>query len=268
MTKKDFDIRVESTWLNPQTKSRKDIIEWILTNMGFPIVTVELTESQLNVAVQDALEKYTKYATYEDTDIMVDLFGYDREKGLDLSEYNIASITDIAFRRDSLLYGYGNDFFFGLPALMNSYAGAGIFPFMNHVGSANGSWVSLHNLHENIELINRMTGSMPQYRYHKATKRLVLTPAPHPDHQPAPILITCQIEPDPTELYGNEYVKRLALARAKMILGTVRRKFQNTPLLGGGTIDTEIGTEGKEEWDKLVEEIQTNESYGNIAIIG
>lgn len=263
----DFDIRAESTWLHPQTKSRKDIIEWILTNLGWPILTVELTESQLNVAVQDALEKYTKYATYEDTDIMVDVRDYDPKNGLDLSQYNIAVITDIAFRRDSLLYGYGNDFFFGMPALMNSYAGAGIFPFMNHTGSSNGSWVSLHNLHENIELINRMTGSMPQYRYYKTTKRLVLTPVPHPKGDYAPILITCQIEPSPEELYGNEYVKRLALARAKIILGTVRKKFQNTQLLGGGTLDTEIGDKGEEEWKQLVDEIQQNESYGNVAII-
>ena len=57
------------------------------------------------------------------------------------------------------------------------------------------------------------------------------------------------------------------MARAKIILGTVRKKFQNTQLLGGGTLDTEIGDKGEEEWKQLVDEIQQNESYGNVAII-
>ena len=40
-----------------------------------------------------------------------------------------------------------------------------------------------------------------------------------------------------------------------MLLGTVRSKFKGMTLLGGGTVDYEIGDRGREEWDKLIEEI-------------
>ena len=52
-----------------------------------------------------------------------------------------------------------------------------------------------------------------------------------------------------------------------MLLGTVRGKFQNITLLGGGTVDTTIGDRGREEWDKLIEEIQKDESRGQTWVI-
>ena len=81
------------------------------------------------------------------------------------------------------------------------------------------------------------------------------------------ILLTCQCQPPLEELYGNEYVKRLALAQAKIILGTVRKKFSNITLLGGGQVDVSIGDEGKEEWTNLIENIQKDEARGQCAII-
>jgi hypothetical protein len=39
------------------------------------------------------------------------------------------------------------------------------------------------------------------------------------------ILLTCNQEPPIEDYYGNEYVRRLVLAEAKILLGTVRKKF-------------------------------------------
>jgi len=115
----------------------------------------------MEICLADALEKYSKFATFEIQDIVVSLDKYDDRNGLDLTEYNIADIHDISFKRDTLLHGYGQDLFFGPYGMMNSYAGAGIFPGFNGAGIGNSGWVSLHNLHENLEMINRMTGSAP-----------------------------------------------------------------------------------------------------------
>lgn len=52
-----------------------------------------------------------------------------------------------------------------------------------------------------------------------------------------------------------------------MLLGTVRKKFQNITLLGGGSVDITIGDEGKEEWMKLIDEIQKDESIGQTWVI-
>jgi len=81
------------------------------------------------------------------------------------------------------------------------------------------------------------------------------------------ILITCEVEPPPEELFGNEYVKRLFLAYLKIQLGIVRKKFSSVQLIGGGQIDITIGDEGKEELDKCMEDLRSSESFGNIAIV-
>lgn len=258
-----------STFMNPYSKSVKDIIHWGMVKLGWPLQQVELTQEQMEICLADALEKYSKYATFEIDSVIVPLRGYDKQRGLDLSEYNFADIHDISFKRDCLLQQWGCDIFFGPYGMMNSYAGAGIFPGFNGAGISNQGWISLHNLHENLEMINRMTGSAPQWRYSHATKHLKIIPAPRgPCADRDVILITAEIEPPPEELYGNEYVKRLFLAYLKIQLGIVRKKFASVQLIGGGQIDTSIGDEGKEELDKCMEDLRSSESFGNLCMIG
>lgn len=222
----------------------------------------------MEICLADALEKYSKYSQSEIDDTIVSLEGYDREKGLDLSEYNFSDIHDISFKRDCLLQQWGCDIFFGPYGMMNSYAGQGIFPSMNGAGISNQGWISLHNLHENLEMINRMTGSAPQWRYFHSTKHLKIIPCPKHPRPSDVILITGEKEPPPEELYGNEYVKRLFLAYLKIQLGIVRKKFSSVQLIGGGQIDTSIGDEGKEELDKCMEDLRSSESCGQIWEIG
>ena len=288
-----------STFLNPYITNVDELIDWGLAKLGYPLVQVELTRAQMEICVADALEKYSKFANFDIQDILVPIDSYDPKRGLDLSKYNIADIHDISFKRDALLYGFGNDMFFGTYAMMQSYAGSGVFPFFNNVGTTNGSWISLHNLHEHLQMIGRLTGSSPQWRYFRASKRLVITPTPKirkPPKPPKPgslsaevydpyaqppdplkvydplyenvILLTCEVEPPPEELYGNEYVKRLFLALMKIQLGIVRKKFSSVQLIGGGTIDTSIGDEGKEEFDKAMEDLRTTESFGSLVFVG
>ena len=85
-------------------------------------------------------------------------------------------------------------------------------------------------------------------------------PEPHSDGQDHFILLTVNAEPPIEDYYGNDIVLHLALAEAKMLVGTVRKKFQGTALLGGGTLDTEIYNEGKEEKDKILEDLIQRES--------
>lgn len=271
---------IKSSYLHPYIKSFDDLIAWGITKLGGEyddntggLQNVELSERMIQVCAADAIEKYTKYASFDIHDIVIDLTEegrYNRERNeVNLQDKNIADIHDIAFDRDTLLYGFGNDLFFGTGAMLQSYAGAGVFPFFNNVGTTNGSWIGLHNLHENLEMINRMTGSCPQYRYYKSTKTLKITPEPRiVEGKKNLILITCELEPPPEELYGNEYVKRLFLALLKIQLGVVRKKFGSVQLPGGGTIDTDIGQEGKEEFDKAMEELRSSESFGNIFFVG
>lgn len=72
-----------------------------------------------------------------------------------------------------------------------------------------------------------MMGSNPDWQYDRRTKTLVLMPEPaaaggkHDEY----ILLTCNQEPPIEDYYGNEYVRRLVLAEAKILLGIIRKKF-------------------------------------------
>jgi len=79
--------------------------------------------------------------------------------------------------------------------------------------------------------------------------------------------LTCNQEPPIEEYYGNEYCRRLILAECKILLGTIRKKFASVQLIGGGTIDTSIGDEGKEEKQAALEDLIKSESRGQCCYI-
>lgn len=263
MTHDEILIDAESTWLNPAIKTKEGLINWVLVNLGWPTITVELEENQLNVCIQNALEKYTKYASFGvDQFLLVNLDKYIPGKGLDLSQFNVACVKEIAFQRDNAFLMNG-DMFWGPYAFLGQGGG---YPFFNSNGkNFTGSWVTWHAVNEFFELSKRMMGSNPDFYYSKDTKFLKIMPEPCRGQQIA--LLTCQVEPDLSVLYGNEYVKRLTLAYAKILLGTVRKKFSGTQLIGGGQIDTSIGDEGREELSKIMEDIIKDESIAQTWVI-
>lgn len=87
-------------------------------------------------------------------------------------------------------------------------------------------------------------------------------PAPNPAVSNQCILATCNCEPPMEEYFGNEFARRLILAEAKILLGTVRKKFTGVNLVGGGQIDTSIGDEGREEKQAALEDLIKSESRG------
>lgn len=263
-----LDTKAESTWLNPETKSIQKLTDWVLTMLGAPLVTVELNKNQLDVCIQNAFEKYTKYAYFgPDKYLTYNLSAYTTGVGANLSGLNVSSVKDIAFGRDKILGLTNSDVFFGPQAW---FMGNGGYPFFGSRGNFAGSFTTYHNLHEFFDLTKRMTGSNPDWDYDKTTKILRIMPEPKTagvEMRGNYMLITCQCEPSIEELCGNEYVKRLSLAYAKQLLGTVRKKFSNITLLGGGTVDTTIGDEGNAELEKILEEIQKEESKGQSCYI-
>lgn len=259
----EIKIKAESTFIDPAVKTKKELVDYILVSLGYPLLTVELEEQQLNLCIQFALETYTKYAYMgPDKYLFEDLNRYEHGKGLNLKKYNIIAIKEISTIRDNALnMGMGGDLFFSPYTFLQSN---NIYPMNTRVGNAPsvGSWVTWQSVIEFMDLTHKMCGSMPDFQYDKSSKYLTLMPEPRKfkNNVPQPILLTCQVLPPLSELYGNEYVKRIALAKAKILLGTIRKKFAGTQLIGGSQIDTTIGDEGKEELDRIMENIRLDEA--------
>ena len=273
-----LEVKAESTFLNPSIDSKKKLIDWTLTMLGAPLVTVELNETQFNAIIGDAVELYTKFAWFGTKYLLLDLNKYEPGKGLDTSPYRITSIKEMSTTRDTL-YGVAmGDPFFGFNAMLNGGNGTS-FGFGGGVlggsgyGTTNGfgwNWgggfVSYQCAQEFLQLAYKMTGMNPDFNFDHLHQRLFLYPEPRrrPCRWRRWLLVTCEVEPALDELYGNNFLKRIVLAKAKILLGTIRSKFQNVQLVGGGSIDTSIKEEGQAELDKVLEEIRSSESNGNL----
>lgn len=257
--KPEIKIDPNTTYLNQKIDTLEKAKDWILTKLGYPLVTIELNDNQLNSCVGDAIRLYSKYEYHPEQYLTVNLKYYKPGEGLDLHEFKIMSVKNISTQRDSV-FGYQPDMFFGMYAYMGQGQGSPMFSVGN--GNPVGMWTLYHNAHEFYDLSRRMTGSNPDYYYDRVTQHLKLMPEPHVHGRDKYILLTVNAEPPIEDYYGNDVVLHLALAEAKMLVGTIRKKFSGTTLLGGGQLDTEIYNEGKEEHDKILEGLIKNESKG------
>lgn len=293
-----LSVDAESTYLSPKIDNKKTLIDWCLLHLGYPLITVELTEQHFDVAIADALTLYSKYASFPIKYLAVSLKPYydrfypkldettgipktddngnwvldetkPKPKGLDLSKWNVLTVREVGAKHDRIFGMGGNeDILFGWPAFLNGTMGG-----MPYFGSANsmglnwsGGFITFHNFNEFMELSRRMAGSNPDWIYDRRKKIMTLIPEPRVGQTDA-ILMEVECEPTVDELYGEEYFRRIVLANCKIMLGTIRSKFGSVQLIGGGNINTDIGQEGREELNNIIENIMRDTSIGQQCFI-
>lgn len=221
----------KSTFLHPAMKSKHELIDWVMSMLGYPLVTIELRENHYNTAIQNALMMYTKYATFPKKYMLKSSRDYVPAVGIDLSKENVVQVYDVQYGWD--FSGWGVI----LPWMINRTS-------TGHFGSGNlaGSFITYHNFVEFKKMAQRVLSTQPDWQYNRAAKRLVLIPEPkgianlpppyHSELWPypelggkpnprwgVPMVIEAEIEPPLDELYSNEHVKRLTLAYCKIMLG-------------------------------------------------
>ena len=264
----------ESTFLHPAIKSKRELIDYVMTMMGYPLVTIELRENHYDAAIQNALNMYTKYATFPKKYLLKSSRQYVPAVGIDLSRENVVQVYDVQYGWDFSGWGVV------LPWMINRTS-------TGNFGSGNlaGSFITYHNFVEFKKMAQRVLSTNPDWQYNKVAKRLVLIPEPrgcgplpppyHSELWPypelhgrpdprwgVPMVIEAEIEPPLDELYCNEHVKKLTLAYCKIMLGQIRGKYEGITLPGGGNVSAKIGDEGQQELDKIVENLRAETSFG------
>ena len=69
--------------------SNDDLIEYIKRSLGYPVVQVELTDDQIQMAIDDAIQEIQPwYTSYRYVTVNV-------SRAIDLSEYGVLEVTDI-----------------------------------------------------------------------------------------------------------------------------------------------------------------------------
>lgn len=85
------DVKVDhaSTFLHPAIKSKRELIDWVMTMLGYPLVTVELRENHFDAAIQNALYIFTKYSNFPHKYMLKSSRDYVPGVGIDLSRENV-----------------------------------------------------------------------------------------------------------------------------------------------------------------------------------
>ena len=252
-----------SNYLNFAIQDRDSLCVWILRTMGHPHITIELTADHLNDCIDDAVEEFTKYVQQERAYMAFDLEQY--PAGIELSggivsgagfdvPHNVTGIYALeafTLAEGSTVIGSENTIF-SLPNQLWNLPG-----FTGHPNAftSPGSFVTYEAAKQFLDLTQKLTASEFYFEFNPRTHKLVLTPDPSVYTLKGHVAIgVTTIRPDEQQ-YGESWVKRYALAMAKMRLGTIRSKWASVNLMATGTVDTSMKEEGLSERDALREEL-------------
>ena len=238
------------SYTNQRITTRAQLKDYIVDTLGYPLQTVELTDEQLEDCIDDATQLYTKWATLPEKYI------------------NVACVDTIGGEDSFGMFGAD-----GLWGLSNCMLATGTYPFLGRSfgGSSFEGFTTYQCAYEFCAMARRLCGHEFTFDFNPQTQMLVLIPNPalQPEKfKDTVVVFKCECVPEDRILYGNNFVKRLAIAYAKVRLGTIRSKFSGVTFGGGITVNAAIGEEGKAEIADLIERIKKEEAIGTGFLCG
>jgi hypothetical protein len=241
-----------STYASFSITSVAALKRYILLKLGSPLLTVELCDEHLDICINEALEIYSKYANMDQKFIIIPLSSYVQGIGVTLPDEVIGVFS---IDKNMASNEFGNLF-----AVDNSMM-TSIFD-MNAAMPRAFSFISFEIMAQYMSMINMFAGKGFDFGFNQRTKVLTLYPDPiaaGPTYSALSVVIGVYIVRSEEQLYGEAWIKKYALAEAKVLLGTIRKKFKGVQLLGGGTVDDSVAAEGITERDALLATLQSQE---------
>lgn len=253
----------------------------IKRQLGFPYIKIELTNDHLNDAIDEAYEKWVEWTIGNSTSehyFTIPLSAGQSEYSLPDYVYNI-----ISYKSENNVFGGINTLF----TLDNYLYQSGYFnPSQNA-----GDMLSYHAVLDYIEMIDRYTPDKYDYKYYRKHNKLILNPAPELKEVKiinneewnfgGYLLLNAYVYEGGflsnwnkkefiESIYDESWVLKYATARAKVILGYIRRKFEGFSSIGNTGISLDgssLISEGNEEMEKLSEELDEKYSYDGYGIV-
>lgn len=251
-------------------QDRNKLKKYIKMKLGYPIVSVEITDEQMDFAIDEAVELFSKWVHYDQEYYALDVCNvkeitkdnpdgnYCPERGFKLPD-RIVSVNHIHQGNVSMLTNAGTtmDFF-----LLNSgmYPGTGMYN-NNNTLPGNGVFLDIYLFQNLMKMTQEPFGYRHAYNYNERSKFLKLSPDPQKEKTgPKVLVLEVQTIRPEDELLGEDIVKRASVALVKQMVGQVRAKFgSGISFPGGGQIGTDILQEGKEEYDAILEELKATQ---------
>jgi hypothetical protein len=221
---------------------------YIMQSLGHPIIRIELSETMLIQSIHDGIAQYYKYGS--------DVTNIDFEL-VNLEEVNVVTIPnhiEKSLIKDVVFSENSNAFGFVTPIDEGIYATLPMSSFLN----INGGTLELGQYYmarQQLEDANIITGRKRSWEFIGDKIRIF------------PGRITTEISqvgilygkiPTPDIIETDDWIRRYSVSSAKIMLGTIRRKFSGFAAAGGqGSSDgSDLINEGKQEQTDLIQELK------------
>lgn len=220
------------------------LIAYVRTMLGSPQIECEVSDAQISQIIDDAIQKFTEFAygTLEAT-ICVDING----KGTYQLPRNVTSIIKISKGSGSgniasFASNYGTDY---VPDLWSQqfFSGSATGDMLTNLTVVSNTRAALEHyfgddIYFNFNPYKKFIQVFDQYK------------------GPALIHFTYEYAPDERdEIYNHEWIKKWVIANTKVLWGNITGKY-DAELVGGVKINYDaFKSEGKEEIEKLEEEL-------------
>lgn len=241
------NIQIPLDYKSPFWKDNFNFMkEYLMTQLGYPLIRVELTENHLITATHDAISQYLKYDQYNS--IYMEKFVPDGDNFIQLPDYiNPSLVRDVFFETNDNIFSTSlptdGGVTIGLPLNNIFDVSMGFLDltkyYMARMSLANAD--IMLGVDRNWEILN---GGIKIYQ----TKNKL--------YNNVGVLFAKFLLP--IEFEGDDWIRRFALARSKIMLGIIRRKFSGFAAAGGSaSVDGDaLVSEGKAEEEALIVEIK------------
>lgn len=227
--------------------------DYIMSELGSPLIRVELTEKQLIQCIHEAMHTFMKWdAKMYDLDVYIaQLDGNNEVKLSNITEKQIetAMIKDVFFEESTNAFGFSTPLDEGLVAA---------FPLRTIFDMTEGAFnmANYYMARQNLEDANTVLGLKKRWDIIGGDTIKVYPANNHSGYNSIAILYGEMLTPDKAE--EDDWIRAYSVAKAKTILGTIRRKFSGMSFAGGsGTSDgSDLITEGKADMEVLLQSLK------------
>lgn len=237
------------------------MIEYIKTVLGYPVVNIEVSDSQFTQVIEDSIQDFQRYSygdgSYEE------YMPYPLLSGV--SVYDLSAlpqeISDVVDIRLSVGLGQINELFTAQHTLLyndwinGNYPGGGAGTGGAYPGNIGGAMV-MGNFYTTMTYLKEISNTFERtYVANFNPNSLVMNIYPTPEQDCIALLRVYKKE-DAVNLYNHPLVKKLCTARSMIIWGQNLDKYAMT-LPGGGTINgAAIIQRGEAMEEKTLENIK------------
>jgi hypothetical protein len=233
--------------------TKEELRQYIKIQLGSPVINVEVADIQLNNIIDDVIQDFQRYNYGEGAYLDYIVFSTSAyTSAYSLSGLEVSDVVEAYFSTG--ITGI-NQLFSAEHILLQERGGNSLI--LGHVGT--GASVGLELTEYDItmnylEEIKRRFSKEYQANYLPGREELRIIPAPT---LAITGLLTVYRRESWQYLINNSLIKKLCIARTKILWGNILRKYSGFAMPGGATPDgNSISMEGKEEERELMEQIK------------